>query len=152
MYRRKEEENHMSAFLQLPPRVHLGAGSLEETGTAIKRLEARRVLICTDSSLRKLGMTKALEDCIAKTGVDIEITDQVMAEPSIEDVEKTLASVPGGNIDLLIGLGGGSVMDTAKLISVLLGAPYTIQDILKNSAPARKQVPTLMIPTTCGTG
>ena len=54
--------------------------------------------------------------------------------------------------DFIIAIGGGSVMDAAKLCSVLKGASYTVKDILKDPAIAEKQIKTLMIPTTCGTG
>jgi alcohol dehydrogenase class IV len=142
----------MSAFLQLPPRIHSGAGSLEEAGAAVSRLGAEQVLICTDASLRKLGMTKALEDLIAKAGASFDIVDQINPEPSLDDVERTLELIPKKNVDLLIAIGGGSVMDTAKLIAALWRAPYSIRELLKDPAPAKKRFPTLMIPTTCGTG
>ena len=54
--------------------------------------------------------------------------------------------------DFIIAIGGGSVMDAAKLCSVLKGASYTVKDLLKDPAIAEKQIKTLMIPTTCGTG
>jgi len=110
------------------------------------------VLIFTDAPLRKLGKTEALESCIAKTGAQFEIVDNVKPEPSVDDVEKTLAAVKNTGPDLIIGIGGGSVIDTAKLIAVLLGAPYGVRDLLKDPLKARRKCRTLMIPTTCGTG
>jgi alcohol dehydrogenase class IV len=113
---------------------------------------AKKVLFFTDEVLRRLGMTSPLENCIAKAGVSLEIVDNIKAEPSAADVEKSVSSVKEKHPDLLVALGGGSVMDTAKLAAVLLGASYRLRDLLQNPLPATKQCRTIMIPTTCGTG
>jgi alcohol dehydrogenase class IV len=142
----------MSALLQLPRWIHFGKGSLAAAGEAVKRNGAKRVLVCTDPSLKKLGMVRPLGEWLGKTGAAWEIVDQITSEPSVQDVEDTLASIPRGPWDLLVAIGGGSVMDTAKLLSVLLGASYTVWDLLADPSQAKKQLPTIMIPTTCGTG
>jgi len=142
----------MSHLLRLADRIHFGQGALKDVAETIERNEVRQVLIFTDKQLRKLGITEALETYIAKTGAKIEIVDNIVPEPSVDDVEKTLASVQNAGADLIIAVGGGSVMDTAKLASVLLGASYRVRDLLKNPLQAKKKYQTLMIPTTCGTG
>ncbi|MFP3040779.1 iron-containing alcohol dehydrogenase [Treponema primitia] len=142
----------MSALLQLPRRVNFGPGALEQVGEIIERNKAKKVLVFTGKSIRKLGVTAGLEAAIVKTGAFLEIVDEIPPEPSVEDVEKALASVKDFQVDLLIAIGGGSVLDTAKLVAVLLGAPYKVRDLLQNPLQAKKQFPTVMIPTTCGTG
>jgi alcohol dehydrogenase class IV len=139
-------------MIQLPVRIHYGQNSLEQVSEIIKRNNIRRALVFTDRSLRKLGTTTALEALIAKAGVLLEVVDQIIPEPSVDDVEKTLSAVKNPRADLLIGIGGGSVMDTAKLASVLLGASYGVRDLLNDPGRAEKKIRTLMIPTTCGTG
>ncbi|MDR2432972.1 MAG: iron-containing alcohol dehydrogenase [Treponema sp.] len=142
----------MSFQLQMPARVTLGEGVLVQVEETIGRNRAKRVLVCTDETLRKLGVTSLLESVIAKTGASMEIVDNIKAEPSVPDVEKSLGTIKNTAADLLIAIGGGSVMDTAKIIAVLLGASYGIKELLSDPSRARKFCPTLMIPTTCGTG
>jgi alcohol dehydrogenase class IV len=142
----------MSYLLQLPGKIHFGQGALERVAEAVERNEVKRALIFTDKSLRKLRLTEALEGYVAKAGAKVEIVDRIPPEPSVQDVEETLAAVQNAGVDLIIGVGGGSVMDTAKLASVLLGAACGVRDLLKDPLQARKRYRTLMIPTTCGTG
>ena len=138
--------------LQLPGKINLGQGSLERITEIIERNNVKNILIFTDKQLRKLGMTEVLETYIAKAGAKFEMVDNIPAEPPIQEVEQIPAAVQNKNPDLVIGVGGGSVMDTAKLVTVLLGASYSVRDLLKNPLQARKKYRTLMIPTTCGTG
>ena len=77
--------------------------------------------------------------------------DDLTAEPAYQDAERVIREAEDYSADLIIGIGGGSVMDAAKLCSVLKGADYTIRDLLKDPSQANKQVKTVMIPTTCGT-
>jgi len=142
----------MGSKQQLPAILHYGSKTLECTAETITQHAAKQVLIFTDEPLRKLGKTAALENCIAKTGAQFEIVDNVKPEPTVGDVEKTLATVKNTGPDLIIGIGGGSVIDTAKLVAVLLGASYGVRDLLKDPLMARRKCRTLMIPTTCGTG
>jgi alcohol dehydrogenase class IV len=142
----------MNNLLELPGRILYGQGVIAQITERIKYIEAKNVLLFTDNVLRKLGATNSLEDFIAKTGVSLEIVDNIKAEPSVADVEKSIFAVKEKKPDLLVALGGGSVMDTAKLAGVLLGASYRLYDLLQNPLLAVKQCRTIMIPTTCGTG
>jgi alcohol dehydrogenase class IV len=142
----------MKSFLQIPSRIHYGQGALESLEEIIKRGGAKSILLFTDQGLRKLNMTKAAEACIARAGGSCEIVDNVIPEPSTEDITNTLKAIKNQKADLIIGLGGGSVMDSAKLASVILGASYSVRDLLKDPSIAKKRCPTVMIPTTCGTG
>ena len=142
----------MSSILRLPACIHYGKKTLERVSESITRHGVKQVLVFTDEPLRKLGKTEALENYISKTGAKFEIVDRIKPEPSIGDVEEALAVVKNSKPDLLIGIGGGSVLDIAKLASVLLGASYGVRDLLKDPLQAQKKCRTLMIPTTCGTG
>ena len=83
---------------------------------------------------------------------EYKVIDDLTAEPAYQDAERVIREAEDYSADLIIGIGGGSVMDAAKLCSVLKGADYTIRDLLKDPSQANKQVKTVMIPTTCGTG
>jgi alcohol dehydrogenase class IV len=143
----------VNSLLQLPGRVLYGQGVIEQITERIECTGSKKVLLFSDEVLRGLGMTTPLENAIARAGVSLEIVDNIKAEPSSADVEKTVSSVKEKSPDLLIALGGGSVMDAAKLSAVLLGgASYGLRDLLANPLQAVKHCRTIMIPTTCGTG
>lgn len=142
----------MSYSIQLPPHIHSGAGSINKVRDIIAEHAPWGVLVFTDASLRALGLIDPLVQIIESTDTQYQIVDNIVPEPSVHDVENALAAVTDITVEMIIGIGGGSVMDTAKLASVLLGAPYTIQDLIKNPARASKRCLSLMIPTTCGTG
>lgn len=138
--------------IQIPPHVHFGTGSISKITALLSEYKMRQVLVFTDASLRKLGMADHLLSLIKDAGSACHVVDNVMPEPSVQDVENALAAVAGFHPDMIVGLGGGSVMDTAKLASVLIGAPYCLRDLIADPRLARKQCPAVMIPTTCGTG
>jgi alcohol dehydrogenase class IV len=136
----------------MPGRVLYGQGGVDRIAERIDSIGAKKVLLVTDAVLRGLGMTAALEDAIAKAGVSLEIVDNIKAEPSVAEVEQSVAAVKEKHPELIVALGGGSVMDTTKLVAVLLNASYRLGDLLQNPLLAKKQCRTIMIPTTCGTG
>jgi alcohol dehydrogenase class IV len=136
----------------MPGRVLYGQGAVDQITERIDSIGAKKVLLVTDAVLRGLGMTASLEDSIAKAGVSLEIVDNIKAEPSVAEVEQSVSAVREKHPELIVALGGGSVMDTTKLLAVLLNASYRLGDLLHNPLPAKKQCRTIMIPTTCGTG
>jgi alcohol dehydrogenase class IV len=141
------------SFIQLPSKVHFGEGSVSVLAGRIKSGQVDHILLFTDKNLRTLGVTAEIEKILKETGVSFAIADDVVPEPSVGDIEHTMVSVSSfEKPQMIIACGGGSVMDTAKLASVLLGAPYKIGDLLQNPQGAEKQCRTIMIPTTCGTG
>jgi alcohol dehydrogenase class IV len=142
----------MSSLLQLPGCILYGEGVIAQITGRIECIGAKKVLLFTDEVLRKLGMTTTLEDFITKAGVSLEIVDNIKPEPSVAEVEKSVSLIKEKQPGIVIALGGGSVMDTAKLAAVLLSTPYKLRDLLQNPLLAVKQCRTIMIPTTCGTG
>lgn len=142
----------MNYSIQLPPHVHYGAGSVSRIVEIVKSRNPSRIVVFTDTSLRSLGVVAPLVDAIERTGVPYVIVDNIVPEPSVADVQRTLAAVSAHSCGMVIGIGGGSVMDTAKLASILIGAPYSLQDLLLDPSLAVKQCISVMIPTTCGTG
>lgn len=89
---------------------------------------------------------------IRATGKPVVVIDDLAAEPSYMQAQRTADQFRHSGADCIVAVGGGSVMDAAKLASILATDQYNIRDILDNCALARKTVPTVMIPTTAGTG
>jgi alcohol dehydrogenase class IV len=144
------------SFIQLPGKMYFGSGASGEVAARLAKQEIKTALLFTDKTLRKLGVTSAFEKSLTDAGIALSIVDDIAAEPSVQDVETALAAAPGsvnsGN-GAIIACGGGSVMDTAKLASVLLRQKeYSLRDLLKNPTQAKKQIKSIMLPTTCGTG
>ena len=142
----------MSYTLKLPPVTYAGKGSLSMLGKLVADEKAKEVLLCTDQGVRRTGLLEQVEQTLRQNpDLRIQILDTLVPEPSYQAVEENLRAICR-TPDLIIALGGGSVMDAAKLFSVLYGAEYTIRDLLENPDLAKKRIKTVMLPTTCGTG
>ena len=136
--------------LTIPGVVYAGPGSVEKISEVLQREKAQSVLLFTDKGVRGAGLTKRVEEICSS--LKLTVIDDLATEPSYQDVERVIAEVSQANIDLVIGVGGGSVMDAAKLASIVIGAEYGVRDLLKDPTIAKKYIKSLMIPTTCGTG
>jgi alcohol dehydrogenase class IV len=89
---------------------------------------------------------------IKKAGADYSVISDLRPEPSTSDVTRAVEAINHSNGELVIAIGGGSVMDMAKLCAAMKGASYNIYDLLEKNDLMQKGLPTVMIPTTCGTG
>ena len=138
--------------LKLPQVVFGGEDATEQLVSVIEKAGAKNVAVFTDPSLRKLGLVDPALAAIKEAGAEAHIFDNIPAEPSYIQVQEVVDEVTGTDTELVVAVGGGSVMDTAKLACVCAGAPYTVHDLLKDPARARKQLPCVAVPTTAGTG
>lgn len=141
----------MSAYqIKIPSCIYGGEGSIEKVEEILKKEKAEKVLVFTDKGIRETGLLDIL--LLELKNVSYEIVDDITPEPAYQDVARVAEEAAAYEGDLVIAIGGGSVMDAAKLYSVLKGADYTIKDLLKNPGQAVKKIKSVMIPTTCGTG
>ena len=138
--------------IKMPKAVYSGTDSLANVAGLIKSLGSRKIAAFTDKGLRKLGLFDLVEARIKETGVAYEIFDDLPAEPTYMAVQSVIDQFKTGGYDLIVACGGGSVMDAAKLASVLVTDEYTVKDLLDNPGQAKKCIPIIMIPTTAGTG
>jgi len=119
---------------------------------ACERLGAKRAFIVTDTILVKAGLLAQTTEPLAAAGVSFASFDQITPEPGVELVWQCAAAARGFNPDVVIGLGGGSNMDTAKLVAILLahgGDPLGYTGDCQVPGPVK---PLICIPTTAGTG
>lgn len=142
----------MSYQIKIPSCIFGGAGSIENVEAVIEKENAKKVIIFTDKGIRSTGLLDLLTDILEENKTEYQVFDDLACEPSYQDVEKVMKEVENTSGDLIIAIGGGSVMDAAKLCCVLKDADYTIKDLLNDPMLAKKQIKTVMIPTTCGTG
>lgn len=136
--------------LTIPAITYAGQGSIEKITEIIAKENVSSILIFTDKSVRRTGLTKRIEE-LCSLGKYVVI-DDLASEPSVADVEHVIAEGQAANIDLIVGVGGGSIMDASKLASIVIGAEYSVRDLLQDPSIAKKYIKTVMIPTTCGTG
>ena len=143
----------MTNTLIVPSTTYSGKGSIAEgIGEAIQKENAKRILVFSDKGIVSAGLIDPLLTAISKAGAEYEVFSDLRPEPSYSDVEKIRAQAENYAGDLIVAFGGGSVMDAAKLCSILKGSNYTVKDLLENPALGKKQLKTVAIPTTCGTG
>ncbi|MDR3259026.1 MAG: iron-containing alcohol dehydrogenase [Fusobacteriaceae bacterium] len=138
--------------LKIPSSLFGGENSVEKIGDILKNEKIKNAIVFTDKGIKMSGLTDIILKEIEKVNVSYEIFDNLIPEPSYKDVENVMNDIKNYDGDIIIAIGGGSVMDVAKLCTVLKNAPYTIKDLLKDPSIAHKKIKSIMIPTTCGTG
>ena len=138
--------------LKMPHAVYGGENAMDNIAAIIKTLNAKKVAMFTDKGMRSLGLFGLAEDVVKTTGVSYYVLDDLPPEPSYMAVQKIVDEFKVSGADLIVACGGGSVMDAAKLASVLVTDEYGVKELLDNPGMARKCVPIVLIPTTAGTG
>ncbi len=132
--------------------VLFGAGTLAEVGERARALGAKRVLLVTDPGLREAGHEKRCLGYLGAAALETIVFDEVRENPTTRDVDRAVEVAQGNDIDLIIGLGGGSSMDTAKGTNFILTNGGRMQDYWGVNKAERPMLPMIAIPTTSGTG
>lgn len=136
------------------PRTRLifGAGAVEKIGPLATELRARRVLVVTDTGIVTAGHAQRVEHLLQAAGMGVVVFDRVRENPTTRDVDDCVKVARAADIDLLVGLGGGSSMDTAKGCNFILTNGGQIKDYWGIGKASRPMLPLIAIPTTAGTG
>ena len=138
--------------LKMPHAVYGGENAMDSIADIIKSLNAKKVAMFTDKGLRSLGLFDMPEAVVKGTGVEYYVLDELPPEPSYMAVQAVVDEFKKSGADLIVACGGGSVMDAAKLASILVTDEYGVKELLDNPGMAKKCVPIVLIPTTAGTG
>ena len=138
--------------LGMPKQVFSGEDSLSNITPVLKSEGVRKLAIFTDKGIQSAGLLDYPLNELKKSGVDYVILNDLPPEPSYIQAQKLVDQCREYNADFILAVGGGSVMDTAKLASILMTGDYSIKDLLDDPSKARKYIKTLVIPTTAGTG
>jgi alcohol dehydrogenase class IV len=136
----------------IPTKIVKGIGALEHIGAEAKALKASKALIVTGKNLAKIGYANNIQGLLKSAGIEAEIFDEVMPDPTVKLIEKGTEIVKNGNFDVIIGLGGGSNIDAAKAMSVMANNPGSITDYEGSDKFQNPPMPIIAIPTTAGTG
>lgn len=137
--------------LKMPKNIRAGAHAIEQLSDILNP-SIKKIVIFTDKGLLGLGLVDLPIQLIEAAGIDYTILSDIPAEPNYHEAQAMIDAFKEEKADFIIAVGGGSVMDVAKLASILATDDYTVKDLLDHPLLAKKQVPSLMIPSTAGTG
>ena len=130
-----------------------GAGAIQEIAGEAKGRGFQKAFVCSDPDLVKFGVTKKVLDVLDQAGLAYELYSDIKPNPTIENVQTGVAAYKKSGADYLVAIGGGSSMDTAKAIGIIINNP-DFEDVvsLEGVAPTKnKSVPIFAVPTTAGT-
>ena len=133
-------------------RLVFGAGCVAQVGKLASELRAQRVLVVTDKGLVTAGHAARVEHALQRAGLGVISYDQVRENPTTRDVDACVAVARAAGIDLIVGLGGGSSMDTAKGANFILTNGGQMSDYWGVGKATKPMLPLIAIPTTAGTG
>ena len=130
-----------------------GKGAIESIPEEAKARGFKKALVCSDPDLVKFGVTKKVTDVLDNADIDYEIYSEIKPNPTIENVQTGVVAFKASGADCIIAIGGGSSMDTAKAIGIIIKNPdFADVRSLEGVAPTtNKCVPIIAVPTTAGT-
>ena len=138
--------------LKMPHSVFSGKNALENIPAILKENHVQHLAVFTDQGIRGAGLLELPMAWVEQSGVDTVILDDLPAEPTYAEAQKLVDQCKAWGADFIMAVGGGSVMDTAKLASILMTDEYGIKELLDTPTQAKKCIKSLMSPTTAGTG
>ena len=138
--------------LSVPQTVFGGVGALQNISRVLKDNHVKKVALFTGKRVRAAGLLDAALEQMREAGVEVVILDELPPEPTYKEVQFLVDQCKASGADFIVAIGGGSVLDTAKLASISLTDDYDVEALLEDPKQAKKQVKTLLIPTTAGTG
>ncbi|WP_454916003.1 iron-containing alcohol dehydrogenase [Xanthobacter sediminis] len=143
---------NLNFSFETTPYVIQQVGGATRLPALVAELGGKRPMIVTDAGLVKAGVLAPVLDAFSAAGQPVEVFTDVQADPPEEVVLATVAAARTAGADVIVGLGGGSSMDTAKLVALLLGAEQALPDIYGIGLAKGPRLPLIQVPTTAGTG
>ncbi len=130
-----------------------GKGAIAEIATEVNARGFKKCFVCSDPDLIKFGITKKVTDILDAASISYEIYSEIKPNPTIENVQTGVAAYKASGADCIVAIGGGSSMDTAKAIGIIITNPEFSDVVsLEGVAPTKnKCVPIIAVPTTAGT-
>ncbi|MEG2381708.1 MAG: iron-containing alcohol dehydrogenase, partial [Oscillospiraceae bacterium] len=132
---------------------YFGAGARENVATEIKARGLKKILFVTDKVLMEVGVATKVSDCLTNAGIPFDVYNEIKANPTVKNVQDGVEKFKACGADAIVAVGGGSVIDTAKGIGVIITNPE-FSDVVSLEGVAdtkNKAVPIIALPTTSGT-
>ena len=132
---------------------YYGAGCRSVIADEIKKRGYKKVLLVTDKDLIRFGVAAKIEEVLADAGIPYEIYSEIKANPTIQNVKQGIEAYKKSGADCMVALGGGSSIDTAKAIGIIVNNPEfaDVRSLEGVADTHHKAVPTFAVPTTAGT-
>lgn len=139
---------------QTADHIIAGQNSIESIAEHLDLIGSKveSALILTQPPMKGLGFVDKIANQLSDKGITVDVNMDIMPEPTVENVKDVLEKTSSKKYDVLIGIGGGSVLDTTKIIAVLMTNNTSIEQLLAGDQIEKAGVPTILIPTTSGTG
>ena len=134
------------------PPILFGYGASEQTGVKVKELGCKKVLVVHGKVIKRTGIADKIIGSLEREGLEVIAFDKVTPDPPAAMIEEGAALAKSEGVDAIVGLGGGSALDAAKGINVLMGNPSPIIQYFDKSIPLKPGKVLVLIPTTAGTG
>ena len=143
----------MSNRIVLNETSYHGAGAIQEIASEAKARGFRKAFVCSDPDLIKFGVTGKVLKVLDDAGLAYEVYSDIKANPTIENVQTGMAAFQASGADYIVAIGGGSSMDTAKAVGIIIANPeFADVRSLEGTAPTKNPcVPIIAVPTTAGT-
>ena len=133
--------------------AYFGAGARKELPSVVERLNTKKALVVTDPGLISCGVAKMVTDVLDAAAIPYEVFSEVKPNPTIANVNAGIKAYKASGADFIIAIGGGSAIDTAKAVGIVINNPEFADIVsLEGCAPTKhKSVPVVALPTTAGT-
>lgn len=140
----------MTTLLEFPKRIIYGRGSISHIGSELKKIGNKFLFLTGESSLKRSGHLDKIMDEIKKNDLNVMVITGIPSEPNLDVVFQICNRITGNNFDGIVGIGGGSVMDMAKIIAFRIKTK--LNPIDARGKEVEDALPIIAIPTTAGTG
>ncbi|VBB07682.1 alcohol dehydrogenase iron-type [Lucifera butyrica] len=133
-------------------KIIAGFNSIETIAREVTAYNAKKVLIITDQGVWNAGLIEKPKSILESAGIRVYVINNTPPEPEVEQVNIIFNAAKELECDLIIGIGGGSSMDVAKIVAVMLTNAPSLSEILAGAKIEKRGIPAFMVPTTAGTG
>lgn len=147
----ESQKNRICAFFS-PTMILLGFNAVERIGAEARKFGSSKACIITDEGVMKAGSVDRIRTPLKKEGIEVEVFGKVEAEPPVRVVDECSEFIRKGKYNLIIGLGGGSSLDTAKAAAIMGTRQGSVREICGMDIIPKRGIPKVLIPTTGGTG
>ena len=139
-------------FLPIPTDIHFGAGVLRSLSERLRSFHAGRVFLVTDPGIRAAGILQRVLAILSETEIKCEVFDGVQPDSGSDLIAEAARQLRQNGFEAVVGIGGGSALDTAKAVAMLATNPGSILDYVGLNRVKHRLIPLVAIPTTAGTG
>jgi alcohol dehydrogenase class IV len=143
----------MKSFsFQTCPNILFESGASTKIGELVRGLGVQRAMLVTSKGIRSAGLTRSTEDVLTSANIELSVFDDVVADPGSEVIERAAEQARDAKVELVLSIGDGSALDTAKLVAYIARTSERLDDIYGVGNAKGQRLPLILVPTTAGSG